>query len=443
MAHYLSEISSKHSTPSNLDKKPDLPEITVKAIDFEEQQWTNGPVTEDDFYTLPADYKGNLQPGALLKLQSSVDTSKFTIPPGTALSRLIYISKTLSGRLVPVSAYVLWPYSPRTLTDGFAIVAWAHGTSGSNANSAPSHLKTLWQHFLAPFQLALQGYVVVATDYAGLGVSKDENGKEILHEYLSCPSHANDVVYSVQAAQEAFPRLSKKFVFAGHSQGGGAAWAVAQRQVLEPVDGYLGAIAVSPVTDLFEAEEPILSMLGMAICDGIAEAFDGFDVRDILTEQGYERYKLVKETGAWLTTSLTLVTGVELMKKGWIDNEFVKKWREMTSNGGKEISGPLLVIRGEADVAIKHTVVTKAIDVTLDRFPSSRIECLLLPGISHNATMCASQWKWMNWIEGRFHGKEVAEGAHNDRLQPERDIESYQAELNWFIKPAEAFYEVP
>lgn len=71
--------------------------------------------------------------------------------------------------------------------------------------------------------------MVVATDYAGLGVGLDEKGDKILHEYLASPAAANEVVYSVQAARQAFPELSKDFVVMGHSQGGGAAWAVAQR----------------------------------------------------------------------------------------------------------------------------------------------------------------------------------------------------------------------
>ena len=66
-----------------------------------------------------------------------------------------------------------------------------------------------------------QGYVVVGTDYAGLGVHKDESGEPIVHESLAPPSHANDVVDAVQAAQNAFPELSQEFVVIGYSQGNG------------------------------------------------------------------------------------------------------------------------------------------------------------------------------------------------------------------------------
>ena len=62
---------------------------------------------------------------------------------------------------------------------------WAHGTSGSNAESAPSNIKNLWYRFQAPYQSVLNGYVIIATDYAGLGVAADDSGKQIMFEYLT------------------------------------------------------------------------------------------------------------------------------------------------------------------------------------------------------------------------------------------------------------------
>lgn len=47
--------------------------------------------------------------------------------------------------------------------------------------------------------------MVVATDYAGLGVGVDTLGKSIVHEYLNGVAQANDVAYSILAAQKAFP----------------------------------------------------------------------------------------------------------------------------------------------------------------------------------------------------------------------------------------------
>ncbi|KAL9622926.1 MAG: hypothetical protein Q9204_007990, partial [Flavoplaca sp. TL-2023a] len=118
----------------------------------------------------------------------------------------------------------------------------------------PQTIRTFGSTFLAPYQLALQGYVVVATDYAGLGVANDRCGEPIMDEYLASPSQANDIVHSIKAAQEAFLEISKQLVVVGRSQGGGAAWSVAQRQVTRPSPGYLGAIAISPYTNFLNLE---------------------------------------------------------------------------------------------------------------------------------------------------------------------------------------------
>lgn len=207
-----------------------LPPPLAGALDFEKALRVKSSVDDDPFYQCPSE-SSQATPGTLLKIEKDVDTAPYLIPAGTAISKFIYQSEKLNGSSVPVSGYVLWPYAARSCQDGYSVVAWAHGTSGANVEHAPSNYKNLLHHFSGPYQLALQGYVVVSTDYAGLGVKKDSVGKHVMHEYLACPSQAKDVVHSVTAAREAFPELSERFVVIGHSQGGGAAWAVAQRAV--------------------------------------------------------------------------------------------------------------------------------------------------------------------------------------------------------------------
>lgn len=188
-----------------------LPNDITDSLAFERSNWTNGSAANDTCYNPPQEALDS-PPGTLLKLEKNVDTAKYSLPTSCALSRFVYQSETLRGSKVPVSAFVLWPYSPRSQPDGYPVVAWAHGASGLDANAAPSHHKDLWQHSEAPYQIALQGYVVVATDYAGLGVGQQFSGQPIVHEYLAPPGHAKDIVHSVTAARAAFPELSQDFV---------------------------------------------------------------------------------------------------------------------------------------------------------------------------------------------------------------------------------------
>ncbi|TVY73270.1 hypothetical protein LSUE1_G006678 [Lachnellula suecica] len=420
-----------------------LPEITRAALAFEQQNWATGSVLDDPFYSVDSS-TASKAPGTLLKVEKNTKSTNFTLPPATALSRIVYQSKNLNGSLVPVSAYILWPLSPRTSQDGYQVVAWAHGTSGAGPNCAPSHLKNLWQHFLGPYQLALQGYVVVATDYAGLGVSKNASGIPIVHEYLSGPSQANDVFYSVAAAQAAFPELSASFVVIGHSQGGGAAWACSQRQAVDPVAGYLGAVALAPVTAVLDQAEPTRSLLQFAMIPGVAAYFPEFNSGDILTPEGAERMVLSQQVGGNTGTSMSLLMGVQLLKPNWPENSFVKEYETLVANGGIAIAEPLLVIHGEADPLLNVNITTTAVERTVELFPASKIEYIRIPKVSHNACMTASQWAWMEWIGNRFAGVEEASGLKS-RVLPVRAAppNSYQADLNWWLAPATQFYETP
>lgn len=125
---------------------------------------------------------------------------------------------------------------------------------------------------------------LVVTDYSGQGVPRDAKNNSITHKYLASPSLADDVFYSVQAAQSAFPELSKDFVVIGHFEGGGAVWASAQRQVKEPASGYLGAVVVSLVTNVLEERGPEAAVLAVAIAPGIAVAIPGFETTDIQSQ---------------------------------------------------------------------------------------------------------------------------------------------------------------
>jgi predicted alpha/beta hydrolase len=127
----------------------------------------------------------------------------------------------LNASAVPASAYILWPWHAKSFANitGVPVVGWGHGTSGIHGECAPSHIRNLWYQYSAPYILALQGYAVVAPDYVGSGVNKTAEGTYVPHEYLANPAGANDVVFAVEAAQKAFPELSKEFVTMGHSQG--------------------------------------------------------------------------------------------------------------------------------------------------------------------------------------------------------------------------------
>lgn len=417
-----------------------LPSPVLDALNFEKHSRIKDSVLEDSFYQCPSD-SSEAAPGTLLKVEKDVDTKPYLIPAGTALSRFVYQSEKLNGQPVPVSGFILWPYAARSHPEGYPMVAWAHGTSGASANHAPSNYKNLWQHFLAPYQLALQGYVVVATDYAGLGVQTDASGAPIIHEYLASPSQASDVVHSISAARTAFPELSKQFVVLGHSQGGGAAWAVAQKAAAGHIPGYLGAIAISPYTNYLVEESAFSPRIGAAISRAVASVLPDFDPQEILTPEGEQRVTAMFQTDAGVAAAMALVYGVDLVKPDWKTNTHMQKFAELTGNGGKPIQGPLLVIHGEADMMNSLAAVEVAVEKTASLFPSAQIETVWLPDVRHAPALGASQRLWMDWIADRFAGLEVPAGHRTSRLKSARPSTVYHKEQNWYLEPASQFYQ--
>ncbi|KAL8719244.1 MAG: hypothetical protein Q9225_003729 [Loekoesia sp. 1 TL-2023] len=422
----------------------DIAAAMEAAWNFEQSTWATGSVASDPFYTVPAS-SSSASLGTLLKVEEATDTTQYTLPTSTALSRILFQTRTLNGKAVPASAFVLWPYSPRRQPDGSVpVVSWAHGTSGLFGDQAPSHLKGLSYQFGAPYILALQGYVVVGADYAGLGVNQTATGEAVYHEFLANPAHANDLFYSVQAAQAAFPQLSKQFVIMGHSQGGGAAWAAAQRQAVEPVEGYLGAIAASPVTDLLKLppQGPLFGVLTIFVVYALQSLYPDFHYGNILTEQAAKRWELYLQLKAGDGVAFTMLLGIDLLRPSYAQNPALRDFIRKTSNGGKPIAGPLLVLQGLADVNMDAGTTTQVVQATCKAYPNSQIEYQTWDGVTHNPVMFAAQRVWLQWIADRFAGRPVSSGCRNIKQSALLPQSRYQKDANWIVEEETEIYKL-
>ena len=421
-----------------------IPDHTIAAIKHEETLLAHGIGTNDDFYEVPPG-TANAAPGTLLKVEERTDTTLYSLPPATALSRIQYQSANFQGSPVPTSAYILWPPRVPTLPDGkYPIVVWAHGTSGRNERAAPSNAKHLISHFMAPYTLALRGYVVVAPDYAGLGVGTDADGKKIVHQYAAHAAQANDIVFAVEAARTAFPELSHKFVVMGHSQGGGAAWAVAERQAREPVDGYLGSIAIAPMTNILklDADNPGIPLMVTYAATAMQDIYPDYDARDLFTEKGWENNQLDYKIGVFLGAFVDLMLGYQALKDNWHENPYLQQFITETAVGGKKVSGPLFIIQGGADPIMQPDVTTKAVERTAVASPDTSIQYALIPGLSHNPVMYGSQWLCLDWIKERFQGVDIKAGLERVHVEePPVPIENFQGDATWCIKSIIESYE--
>ncbi|KAL8788745.1 MAG: hypothetical protein Q9195_007152 [Heterodermia aff. obscurata] len=407
---------------------------TSAAHEFELSYRAHPSVAEDPFYVAPPE-AANAAPGTLLKVERESDVSLYTLPPNLSLSRFMYQSQTSNATLVPVTAYVLWPYLARDYGDGLPVVAWAHGTSGVNHECAPSNMQNLWHHFQAPYQLALLGYVVVATDYAGLGVGADASGRPIIHEYLNGPAQANDIRYSVLAAHTAFPELSKRFVTVGSSQGGLATWALAERLVAEPMEGYLGTVTISPVTRFLDlATNPsIIPVLLLMIAPALISSYPDFSPGQIFTPEGQKSLDTYIALKGCNTVLFNLPLK-DILKEGWQENAWVQAYQKTAEIGGRPIRGPMLVITGAPDPTVLPQTVTDAVNQLVNANSSASIQYYLLPDVSHAPAMFSGLQIYLSWIEQRFSSNPADPGFSTHHPKPVRPTSAQKAEATWHIQ---------
>ncbi|KAJ9617152.1 hypothetical protein H2200_000873 [Cladophialophora chaetospira] len=413
------------------------------ALDFERTNWAGSSTHLDPFYTdLPAN-ASSAPAGSVIKVEQYTNTSYYTLSPGLALSRCLFMTKNLNGSTVPASAYVLWPYLSRTFSNlsGIPLVAFGHGSSGATGECAPSHIRNLWYQFSAPFTLALQGYAVVAPDYAGLGVDHDFDGNFIPHQYIAATAQGNDLLYSVEAAQAAWPQLSRQFVLMGDSQGGGAAWAAAETLANSTIPGYLGAVAVSPSTSVRSALEVVLgvpTILGSGLARfalGVQSVYPAFRLTDWFTDIGIAATRLLQDVqGCGSSASVLLVP--DAVKPTWNQSWYFNAYSNWTSVGNKPFAGPMLVIQGTDDpvVDLDQRFTTTVVSETCQAFPNSQLEYATFEGHSHIGALFFGQQVWLNWIAQRFEGVRVEGGCLGTRYQPELPLENYQEELEYYLE---------
>ena len=420
------------------------PSAVVDAHNFELSYRAHNSVSHDSFYSVPTN-SVTAAAGTLLKVENQTNTSAYTLAPNLSLSRFMYQSITSNGTLVPVSGYILWPYVAQRFQDAhnLPMVVWAHGTSGTSAECAPSNIQNLWHHFQAPYNLALQGFVVVATDYAGLGVSKDGRGRSIVHEYSNGPAQANDLFYSIIAARQAFAQFSEDFVVIGSSQGGEAVWSFAQKLVKEPLGGHLGTVSLSPITNLLSLppSEQIIPLLLLYVAPSLQAHYPGFTPEQIFTVEGLHALQTLQDLKGCNTIAYQLIAPTTL-KEGWQNNTFFRSFADSTASGGKQISGPMLVIQGGADPIIYPPSVDAAVSMTMQNFPASDIEYHLLPDVTHAPAMYAGQPIYIDWIKARFAKARVESGFRKAIATPLRPAGAIQSEANWFVQKMTEMWQI-
>lgn len=311
--------------------------------------------------------------GTLIRQQT---TSVYQVggQPVTA-TRTLYHSRTSADRDVAVSGVLLVP--PGTPpAGGWPVVVDAHGTSGIARNCAPSLMRDLY-HGNQMLQFISKGWAVVAPDYAGMGT----NGRV---EFLNAKAEANDLLDGLLAARQTGLGLSRRWVLWGHSQGGGAALAAAQRLASRPDPGYQGTVITSPAADLVAAvsrlaQTPYVGGGFVALLAGGAKASDPrIHPGDVLSRQALRRLH-VTSTGCLGVVSAVYgdLSGPSLVRPGYLDGTPLARYLSASSTGRTAVAGPVLLLQGDADVvlppaqtdAVASALCASGVTVDYRRYP--------------------------------------------------------------------------
>lgn len=205
-------------------------------------QLRSGAPRVDAFYDAPATVPDG--PGHLLK------SEPFTmgVPTNAKAWRILYTTTRDDSTPAVASAVVLTSLKPAT--GPRPVITWAHGTTGYSEPCAPSNLSASFDSGALPAldHVVENGWVLVTTDYAGLGTKGPQ-------PYLIGQGEARSVLDSVRAAKALDTEqdqltMADETVVWGHSQGGQAAlWTGGLAASYAPDVKISGVAAMAPASD--------------------------------------------------------------------------------------------------------------------------------------------------------------------------------------------------
>jgi pimeloyl-ACP methyl ester carboxylesterase len=330
-------------------------------------------------------------------------------PGGGDAFRILYRSTGLNGEPIAVSGAIFIPPGPAPAS-GRNVIAFAHPTSGVVEACAPSLMPDVSGMIWGLADMLAQGYVVVATDYPGLGVPGQ------IHPYLIGVSEGRAVLDSVRAAR-ALPRsgASNRFAVWGHSQGGHAALYTGELAASYAPDLKLvGVAAAAPATyliELFEAEKATATgkeLTAMALYSW--SKLYNKPASSLVEPAGMGPFQRMAHD---CIESLPEFAAIEKAEKPLEQIRFLKAdpteiepWRgimQRNTPGQAAAGAPVFIAQGTADTTVRPDI-TKKFAVALCR-QGARVRFVSLNGVSHTFAAKASVGQALAWMGDRFRGK--------------------------------------
>jgi acetyl esterase/lipase len=352
--------------------------------------------TPPAFYTPPDPLPAGA-PGALIRSEPLTDS----LPEGAMAWRILYLSTSLNGEPVAVSGVVIAPVgqsaSPRP------VIAWAHGTVGVLPQCGVSHTKNPYQQTPTVDLLVREGFIVVATDYPGLGTPG-------VHPYLVGPVEAYAVLDSIRAARQLDVNAGDQFVVWGASQGGHASlWAAQTAAEYAPELRLIAAAASAPATDLAKIVQAKLDDRGGGVFTSAAlyawsHTYLGANLDEIIKPEQRAQFERMATT-CISTPAAFLTIGDLLTPSAYLSADIlaIEPWRTFFADNTPrgQITVPLLITHGSADNLIPFEL--SEAEAARRCAAGENVTLIRLPGVGHDARD-ESAVITLGWIEDRFAG---------------------------------------
>lgn len=395
------------------------------------------------------------------RLGTIIKQEKVATPiPKADAWRIAYISSDMAGRKTISTGLIVAPRGAAP-AEGRPVLSWAHGTTGTAQSCGPSQVVDpavpLNEYFLesgnswtdygipALSEFIGAGYVVVATDYQGLG----GGGR---HQYQLSATQARDAINAIRAAgslKEA--GAGKKAIIYGWSQGAGAAITAASSteyldQTGTAFDGIelVGVIAMAPPDfrtmappgELTEASaEAMLAGTAKSFSNSVNNfnhfamtlwaaqaAYPGkLKLTDVFTDEGarFVDALMTNKCVHGASDSLAYAYGDQFATLLKPDVGGAKDWASvLVESAGPNVKpvAPIIIFWGTKDTVVPP-IMHKVYRETMCKLGGNVARVQLAGGKTHFATPGASQPLYLPWVADRLAGKPAPDGCAAEQIQ--------------------------
>lgn len=351
------------------------------------------------FYTPPATLPDGA--GALIRSQEMEGAA----PEGSRAWRILYTSERADGTRTVSSGEVFVPDGPAP-AGGRSVLAWAHGTIGMGDACAPSR-RDPQSDMSTWLPLAMRnGWVVVATDYAGLGTPGTLR-------YLIGADEARDVLNSVRAIRAFTPAAaSNRMMVFGHSQGGQSSlFTAAEVGTYAPELRLVAAAAAAPAAELSpliaqQWDKTVAWVIGPEVVVAWPKVYPDLDAEGVLTREARGAYRGIAHRCIELAALEGLARQEVLGQRFFVRNPVsAPGWPAALAEQTPrplEASVPVLVVQGLAD----DVVLPDTTALLVDRWcaAGSDVSTMWLGDVTHMKTALVAGPSVVDWLAQRLAG---------------------------------------